>query len=135
MRIEREKWARMRKWICLKNSCQKHLFCLGWEGAHFEVPVLCCIVVPSKRLLPLIVYLQRFNSRAALNGHNRIHGGSADRWRMMTPTPFTSSSSSTCNSDTVEEFPCKLCGKWVNLFSSCEIFLCFVILSKSSGIV
>lgn len=52
---------------------------------------------------------QRFNSRAALSGHNRIHGGSAERPRMTTASLLNCGSG--VGSDTTEEFPCKLCGK------------------------
>ncbi|CAH1185966.1 unnamed protein product [Phyllotreta striolata] len=60
-----------------------------------------------------------FNSRAALNGHIRIHGGTARN----SPTPSASStsterrtslvtsSSSVCHPDSTEEYPCKICGK------------------------
>ncbi|XP_044266026.1 uncharacterized protein LOC123012213 isoform X5 [Tribolium madens] len=55
-----------------------------------------------------------FNSRAALNGHIRIHGGTARN----SPTPSanadkrTSSVSSTvCHPDSTEDYPCKICGK------------------------
>ncbi|KAG5878830.1 hypothetical protein JTB14_023953 [Gonioctena quinquepunctata] len=58
-----------------------------------------------------------FNSRAALNGHIRIHGGTARN----SPTPSSTSldkrivpvtvSSSVCHPDSTEEYPCKICGK------------------------
>ncbi|RZC33533.1 mucin-12, partial [Asbolus verrucosus] len=58
--------------------------------------------------------LGSFNSRAALNGHIRIHGGTARN----SPTPSantdkrTSSVSSTvCHPDSTEDYPCKICGK------------------------
>ncbi|XP_066146816.1 zinc finger protein 541 isoform X3 [Euwallacea fornicatus] len=66
-----------------------------------------------------------FNSRAALNGHIRIHGGTAAR---NSPTPsgadhhqrkngvasasFSVTSTSICHPDsTDQEYPCKICGK------------------------
>ncbi|XP_072389156.1 uncharacterized protein [Diabrotica undecimpunctata] len=57
-----------------------------------------------------------FNSRAALNGHIRIHGGTA----RSSPTPSSTTterrsvsvtSSSVCPPDSTEEYPCKICGK------------------------
>ncbi|KAK9869215.1 hypothetical protein WA026_002966 [Henosepilachna vigintioctopunctata] len=55
-----------------------------------------------------------FNSRAALNGHIRIHGGTT----RYSPTPSTLSadkratiSSSLCHPDSTEDYPCKICGK------------------------
>ncbi|XP_071053390.1 zinc finger protein 541 isoform X2 [Onthophagus taurus] len=58
-----------------------------------------------------------FNSKAALNGHIRIHGGS-----VRSNCPNTTSiqerkltlvtSSNQChNSETIEDYPCKICGK------------------------
>uniref|UniRef100_A0A8D8YZU9 Transcriptional-regulating factor 1 n=2 Tax=Cacopsylla melanoneura TaxID=428564 RepID=A0A8D8YZU9_9HEMI len=53
-----------------------------------------------------------FNSRAALNGHIKIHGGAStvnsSGERRQTPTPTHLSVSS---ADLLEEFPCKICGK------------------------
>ncbi|XP_049826853.1 uncharacterized protein LOC109598471 isoform X2 [Aethina tumida] len=55
-----------------------------------------------------------FNSRAALNGHIRIHGGTAAR---NSPTPAAierrsaSVSSTVCHPDSTEDYPCKICGK------------------------
>ncbi|XP_068893870.1 uncharacterized protein [Tenebrio molitor] len=55
-----------------------------------------------------------FNSRAALNGHIRIHGGTARN----SPTPSanadkrtTSVTSTVCHPDSTEDYPCKICGK------------------------
>ncbi|XP_018579373.1 uncharacterized protein LOC108917312 isoform X2 [Anoplophora glabripennis] len=57
-----------------------------------------------------------FNSRAALNGHIRIHGGTARN----SPTPSPSAapdkrtapaSSTVCHPDSTDEYPCKICGK------------------------
>ncbi|XP_057664122.1 mucin-5AC isoform X3 [Diorhabda carinulata] len=57
-----------------------------------------------------------FNSRAALNGHIRIHGGTARN----SPTPSSTTterrtvsvtSSTMCHPDSTEEYPCKICGK------------------------
>ncbi|CAH0550552.1 unnamed protein product [Brassicogethes aeneus] len=58
--------------------------------------------------------LGSFNSRAALNGHIRIHGGSARN----SPTPKGGASagahavsSTVCHPDSTEDYPCKICGK------------------------
>ncbi|KAL3286023.1 hypothetical protein HHI36_000536 [Cryptolaemus montrouzieri] len=52
-----------------------------------------------------------FNSRAALNGHIRIHGGTTRN----SPTPSSekrsSTTSSLCHPDSTEDYPCKICGK------------------------
>ncbi|XP_074037248.1 uncharacterized protein isoform X4 [Leptinotarsa decemlineata] len=59
-----------------------------------------------------------FNSRAALNGHIRIHGGTARN----SPTPSSTTSErrvvtvlpmnpSVCHPDSTDEYPCKICGK------------------------
>ncbi|KAF5271731.1 hypothetical protein FQA39_LY08054 [Lamprigera yunnana] len=54
-----------------------------------------------------------FNSKAALNGHIRIHGGTVRN----SPTPSsvdrrsTSTTPTLCHSDTSEDYPCKICGK------------------------
>ncbi|KAJ8958723.1 hypothetical protein NQ318_016451, partial [Aromia moschata] len=56
-----------------------------------------------------------FNSRAALNGHIRIHGGTARN----SPTPSATAaqekrtapiSSTVCHPDSTDEYPCKICG-------------------------
>lgn len=55
--------------------------------------------------------LQSFNSRAALNGHIRIHGGGVCG---RSPTPDKRLSTTPIHighTDPVEEFPCKICGK------------------------
>ncbi|XP_075222502.1 uncharacterized protein LOC142325068 isoform X2 [Lycorma delicatula] len=56
-----------------------------------------------------------FNSRAALNGHIRIHGGGACG---RCPTPDKRQSSGSTHSEPVEEFPCKICGKVFNKVKS-----------------
>ncbi|KAI5746256.1 hypothetical protein M8J77_001604 [Diaphorina citri] len=57
-----------------------------------------------------------FNSRAALNGHIKIHGGAVNSLeRRQTPTPTHLSVSS---ADLLEEFPCKICGKVFNKVKS-----------------
>uniref|UniRef100_A0A1Y1LPB3 Transcriptional-regulating factor 1 n=2 Tax=Photinus pyralis TaxID=7054 RepID=A0A1Y1LPB3_PHOPY len=54
-----------------------------------------------------------FNSKAALNGHIRIHGGTVRN----SPTPSTvlerrtSTTPTMCHSDSSEDYPCKICGK------------------------
>ncbi|KAJ8925961.1 hypothetical protein NQ315_009814 [Exocentrus adspersus] len=57
-----------------------------------------------------------FNSRAALNGHIRIHGGTARN----SPTPSSTvasdrrtvpASTTVCHPDSTDEYPCKICGK------------------------
>lgn len=55
--------------------------------------------------------MQSFNSRAALNGHIRIHGGGVCG---RSPTPDKRQGCTPAHlghSDPVEEFPCKICGK------------------------
>ncbi|XP_060525589.1 uncharacterized protein LOC132701551 isoform X3 [Cylas formicarius] len=76
-----------------------------------------------------------FNSRAALNGHIRIHGGTArnsptpssiasDKQRNMggpssSSTTTSSVSSTICHPDsTDQEYPCKICGKVFNKIKS-----------------
>ncbi|KAK4885195.1 hypothetical protein RN001_001466 [Aquatica leii] len=55
-----------------------------------------------------------FNSKAALNGHIRIHGGTVRN----SPTPSAvlerrtiSTTPTLCHSDSSEDYPCKICGK------------------------
>ncbi|KAL1110103.1 hypothetical protein AAG570_008180, partial [Ranatra chinensis] len=57
-----------------------------------------------------------FNSRAALNGHIRIHvGGTTGRC----PTPDKRSSPAQMSiAETAEEYPCKICGKIFNKVKS-----------------
>ncbi|RZF47416.1 hypothetical protein LSTR_LSTR007343 [Laodelphax striatellus] len=58
-----------------------------------------------------------FNSRAALNGHIRIHGGGACN-RCPTPDKRHQLTGSTHHSEPIEEFPCKICGKVFNKVKS-----------------
>lgn len=58
-------------------------------------------------------YFQSFNSRAALNGHIRIHAGAARN----SPTPshlerrINTVTTTLCHTDSTEDYPCKICGK------------------------
>nr|CAD7443398.1 unnamed protein product [Timema bartmani] len=51
-----------------------------------------------------------FNSRAALNGHIRIHGGGVCG-RSPTPDKRPATATPPALGDLLEEFPCKICGK------------------------
>ncbi|KAK9497349.1 hypothetical protein O3M35_004682 [Rhynocoris fuscipes] len=59
-----------------------------------------------------------FNSRAALNGHIRIHVGGASG-RASTPDHKRhNSNQNSAGLDSIEEFPCKICGKIFNKVKS-----------------
>ncbi|XP_044744094.1 uncharacterized protein LOC123306258 isoform X2 [Coccinella septempunctata] len=55
-----------------------------------------------------------FNSRAALNGHIRIHGGTtrnSPTLSFLSHEKRSVSSTSLCHPDSTEDYPCKICGK------------------------
>nr|CAD7393485.1 unnamed protein product [Timema cristinae] len=58
-----------------------------------------------------------FNSRAALNGHIRIHGGGVCG-RSPTPDKRPATATPPALGDLLEEFPCKICGKVFNKVKS-----------------
>ncbi|XP_046658292.1 serine-rich adhesin for platelets-like isoform X2 [Homalodisca vitripennis] len=58
-----------------------------------------------------------FNSRAALNGHIRIHGGGVCG-RSPTPDKRPPAHTGLGHTDPTEEFPCKICGKVFNKVKS-----------------
>ncbi|XP_066995962.2 serine-rich adhesin for platelets [Anabrus simplex] len=58
-----------------------------------------------------------FNSRAALNGHIRIHGGGVCG-RSPTPDKRPATATPPTLGDILEEFPCKICGKVFNKVKS-----------------
>ncbi|KDR18555.1 Transcriptional-regulating factor 1 [Zootermopsis nevadensis] len=60
-----------------------------------------------------------FNSRAALNGHIRIHGGGGGVCgRSPTPDKRPTTATPPTLGDIIEEFPCKICGKVFNKVKS-----------------
>ncbi|XP_025830950.1 uncharacterized protein LOC108738669 isoform X2 [Agrilus planipennis] len=52
-----------------------------------------------------------FNSKAALNGHIRIHGGTARNSPTFSLIERRSSVTTVCHIDSPEDYPCKICGK------------------------
>ncbi|XP_073994379.1 uncharacterized protein isoform X3 [Rhodnius prolixus] len=59
-----------------------------------------------------------FNSRAALNGHIRIHVGGGAGGRASTPDHKRHNSHNSAGLESMEEFPCKICGKIFNKVKS-----------------